>query len=54
MPTIKTSLGRRSFLKVSALAGGGIWLGFNGLIACSPKTEEEMLYDPAPGSSKDH
>lgn len=46
MPTINTSIGRRSFLKVSALAGGGLWLGFNGLISCTAKTEEEMLALP--------
>ncbi|MDH4058617.1 MAG: molybdopterin-dependent oxidoreductase, partial [Cyclobacteriaceae bacterium] len=46
MTTVKTFIGRRSFLKVSALAGGGLWLGFNGLISCTAKTEEELLALP--------
>src|SRR5258706_3819392 len=46
MTIVKTSIGRRSFLKVSALAGGGLWLGFNGLISCTAKTEEEVLALP--------
>lgn len=44
--TIKTSLGRRSFLKVSALAGGGLWLGFSSLVSCTDKTEDELLALP--------
>ncbi len=38
METVKTTIGRRSFLKASTLAGGGLMLGW--LISCSPKREE--------------
>ncbi|MGA0273514.1 MAG: molybdopterin cofactor-binding domain-containing protein [Flavobacteriaceae bacterium] len=34
MKTIKTSIGRRSFIKKSTLAGGGIMLSFNWLTSC--------------------
>ena len=34
MKTIKTSIGRRSFIKRSTLAGGGIMLSFNWLASC--------------------
>ncbi len=34
MKTIKTSIGRRSFIKMSTLAGGGIMLSFNWLTSC--------------------
>ena len=34
MNTIKTSIGRRSFIKRSTLAGGGIMLSFNWLTSC--------------------
>lgn len=47
MTIVKTSIGRRSFLKVSALAGGGLWLGFNGLISCTAKTAEEVALPEA-------
>ncbi len=40
MTTIKTTIGRRSFLKASTLAGGGLMLGFNSLISCNPKRED--------------
>lgn len=36
MARIKTSMNRRSFLKASAMAGGGMMLGFNWLAGCSP------------------
>lgn len=42
--TLKT--GRRSFLKSTALTGGGIVLGFNCLTSCQGKTEEEILAMP--------
>lgn len=34
MKTIKTSIGRRSFIKRSTIAGGGIMLSFNWLTSC--------------------
>ncbi|MEX0600458.1 MAG: molybdopterin cofactor-binding domain-containing protein [Rhodothermales bacterium] len=36
MARIKTSINRRSFLKASAMAGGGMMLGFNWLAGCTP------------------
>ncbi|MEM6317339.1 MAG: molybdopterin cofactor-binding domain-containing protein [Bacteroidota bacterium] len=46
MTTIKTSIGRRSFLKSSALAGGGMMLSFSWLASCQNKTEAEVLAMP--------
>ncbi|ULC60205.1 molybdopterin-dependent oxidoreductase [Flaviramulus sp. BrNp1-15] len=46
MATIKTSIGRRSFLKSTALAGGGLIIGFNWLTSCQSKTEKEILAMP--------
>src|SRR5260370_40352886 len=46
MTIVKTTIGRRSFLKASTLAGGGLMLAFNGLISCTSKTEEEILALP--------
>jgi isoquinoline 1-oxidoreductase beta subunit len=46
MTTVKTSIGRRSFLKVSITACGGLVLGFNSLISCTNKSEEEILALP--------
>lgn len=39
MTTIKTSIGRRSFLKTTALAGGGFMLSFSWLAGCKPAPE---------------
>lgn len=39
---IPTSYNRRSFLKVTALAGGGMMLSFSWLVGCKPATEEVL------------
>lgn len=46
MTTIKTSIGRRSFLKSTALAGGGMMLGFSWFASCQSKTAKEVLAMP--------
>ncbi|HFA49568.1 MAG TPA: xanthine dehydrogenase family protein molybdopterin-binding subunit [Bacteroidetes bacterium] len=43
--TIKTTYNRRSFLKTSAMTGGGMMLGFSWLASCKP-TPEEVLNMP--------
>ncbi len=40
MTTIKTTYGRRSFIKTTALAGGGFMLGISWLAACKAGTKE--------------
>ena len=40
MSTVKTKIGRRSFIKSSALAGGGMMLGFSWLDSCKMSPEE--------------
>ncbi len=44
--TVKTTLNRRSFLKASALAGGGLMLGFNWLAGCKPAPSSAALQMP--------
>ncbi|MCW5911830.1 MAG: xanthine dehydrogenase family protein molybdopterin-binding subunit [Cyclobacteriaceae bacterium] len=39
MTVLKTSIGRRSFLKTTALAGGGFMLSFSWLAGCKPTPE---------------
>ncbi|MDT8414030.1 MAG: molybdopterin cofactor-binding domain-containing protein [Flavobacteriaceae bacterium] len=39
MTLVKTSYGRRSFLKTTALTGGGMMLGFSWLVSCQSKSE---------------
>ena len=46
MPIIKTSYNRRSFLKTSALAGGGLMLNFCWLASCQPSSDKEVLNAP--------
>ena len=42
MATVKTTFNRRSFLKASALAGGGMMLGFSWLAGCRPEAEPAL------------
>jgi isoquinoline 1-oxidoreductase subunit beta len=46
MTIVKTKINRRSFLKASALAGGGMILSFSWLAGCKPTSEEEILALP--------
>jgi len=47
MATVKTSIGRRDFLKASALAGGGLMLNFSWLAGCQPKPDEALAMPEA-------
>lgn len=46
MTLIKTSIGRRSFLKTSVATGGGMMLGFSWLASCQTATEDAVLTIP--------
>ena len=42
MTRLKTNIGRRSFIKNSSLAGGGLIIGFSWFNSCKPKQFAEM------------
>lgn len=46
MTVVNTKFNRRSFLKTSALAGGGMMLSFSWLAGCKPTSDEELLALP--------
>lgn len=46
MTKVNTQINRRSFLKASALAGGGMILSFSWLAGCRPKPEEALADMP--------
>jgi len=46
MTLVKTSYNRRSFLRTSALAGGGMMIGFSWLVGCQTKTDKVELTMP--------
>ncbi len=46
MTLIKTKIGRRSFIRTSTLASGGLVLSFSWLASCKNKTEAEIMQMP--------
>jgi isoquinoline 1-oxidoreductase beta subunit len=46
MALVKTTINRRSFLKASALAGGGMMISFSWLAGCVQSNKEEVLEMP--------
>lgn len=46
MTLVKTSIGRRSFIRTTGLAGGGLVLGFSWLASCKGKTEAQVMQMP--------
>ena len=46
MARVKTTINRRSFLKASAMAGGGLMLSFNWLAACTAPSGDDVLDMP--------
>ncbi len=42
MTLVKTSYNRRSFLKASVLAGGGLMIGFNWFASCTPQSSPTL------------
>ncbi len=46
MSVLKTSVGRRSFLKSSALSGGGMMLGFSWMASCQSEPEVAVMAMP--------
>jgi isoquinoline 1-oxidoreductase beta subunit len=46
MTLVKTTYGRRSFLKSTAIAGGGMMLGFNFFASCESEPEQAAMVMP--------
>lgn len=45
MTKIRTKIGRRSFIKTSALASGGLVVGFSWLASCKSETDSEVVFE---------